>query len=50
MTFPNSAQRRDWFSNQYEAWTPTDEPEKSEYLAELEAEAEAGPSATEEVA
>ena len=41
MTFPNNSQRRDWFSNQYEAWTPTDEPELSEYLAELEAGAAA---------
>lgn len=41
MTFPSNAQRRDWWSNNFETWTPTDEPEKTEYLAELEAEAAA---------
>jgi hypothetical protein len=46
--FPNDAQRRDWFSSNYETWTPTDEPEKTEYLAELEAEAENGPGIKEE--
>jgi hypothetical protein len=48
MTFPSNAQRSDWFSQQYEAWTPTDEPEKTEYLAELATEAENGPGIKEE--
>ena len=42
---PNPAQRSDWFSQQYEAWTPTDAAERAAYLAQLADEAENGPAA-----
>ena len=45
MTDPNHAQRRDWFSDQYEAWPPTDAAERAAYLAQLADEAEHGPAA-----
>ena len=48
MTDPNPAQRRDWFSDQYEAWTPTDAAERAAYLAQLADEAEHGPAAGQE--
>ena len=48
MTDPNPAQRRDWFSDQYEAWTPTDAAERADYLAQLADEAEHGPGAGQE--
>ena len=48
MTDPNPAQIRDWFSNQYEAWTPTDAAERAAYLAQLALEAEHGPAAGQE--
>jgi len=45
MTDPNNAQRADWFSQQYEAWTPTDAAERDAYLAQLADEAINGPAA-----
>lgn len=45
MTDPNPAQRRDWFSDQYEAWTPTDAAERADFGAQLADEAEHGPAA-----
>jgi len=48
MTFPNPAQRADWFSQQYEAWLPNDADERATYLAQLAHEAEHGPAAEQE--
>lgn len=44
MTFPTPAQRRDWWSNNFETWLPTDADERAEHLAELAHEAEHGPA------
>lgn len=48
MSFPNPAERADWFSQQYEAWTPTDAAERAAYLAQLAQEAADGPGAGQE--
>ena len=48
MSWPTPAERRDWFSNQYEAWTPTDPDERAAYLQQLADEATHGPSAGQE--
>lgn len=45
---PSPAQRRDWFSSNYETWTPTDPDERADYLAELAHESEHGPGAGQE--
>ena len=45
---PNPAQRSDWFSQQYEAWTPNDPAERDAYLAQLADEAIHGPAAGQE--
>ena len=44
MTDPNPAQRRDWFSNQYECVLPHDPDERTTYLAQLDDEATHGPA------
>ena len=48
MSDPNPARRRDWFSSQYETWTPTDPEERADYLTQLADEAENGPAAGQE--
>ena len=48
MTDPTNAQRADWFSSNYEAWTPTDAADRAEYLAQLAQEAADGPGAGQE--
>lgn len=50
MSFPNPAQRRQWFHENYEAVLPADPDERAEYLAQLALEAEHGPSAGQESA
>ena len=42
---PNNAQRRDWFSNQYETVMPADPDERATYETELADEAINGPAA-----
>ena len=48
MTDPIPAQRRDWFSSQYECVMPTDPAECDTYEAELAQEAIHGPAAGQE--
>jgi hypothetical protein len=45
MTDPNPAQRRDWWSNNYECVMPADPDERAAYEAQLADEAENGPAA-----
>lgn len=45
MSFPNPAQRRQWFHENYECVMPADPDERAAYEAELADEAENGPAA-----
>jgi len=45
---PSPAQRSDWFSSNFETWTPTDAAERADFLAQLADEAIHGPAAGQE--
>ena len=45
---PSPAQRRDWFTNNFEAVMPTDPDERTQYETQLAHEAEHGPAAGQE--